>query len=96
MATTLTREQATEALADRPGWALSDDGTAISRRWKTRNFADALTLTNQVGEVAEAANHHPDITLGWGYCSVTFTSHDAGGLTNRDIAAAAQLSGLAP
>lgn len=96
MKTTLTREQAMTALADLPGWTLSDDGAAISRRWKTRNFADALALANRVGEVAEVANHHPDIALGWGYCSVTFTSHDAGGLTDRDIAAAAQLSGLAP
>ena len=73
---------------------LSDDGTAITRRWQVKSFAAAMRLANVVAWQAEARNHHPDLRLGWGYCEVTFTTHDAGGLTRADLDAAAALEAL--
>ncbi|MDO5658240.1 MAG: 4a-hydroxytetrahydrobiopterin dehydratase [Paracoccus sp. (in: a-proteobacteria)] len=74
------------------GWALNEDATAITRDWKTRNFAQAQAIAMLAGAVAEHLNHHPDIAYGWGYVRVTFTSHDAGGLTARDIDGACRIN----
>ena len=76
-------------LAALPGWALAADGRAISREWRFKTFRRAAQLANLAAWQAEAANHHPDIAFGWGYCRVTWTTHDAGGLTEADFAAAA-------
>lgn len=94
MADPLSRTAAETALKDLDGWTLSKDGRAISRRWTFRNFARAMRLANLAGWQAEAQNHHPDLRVGWGYCEVTFTTHDAGGLTQADLDAAAALQAL--
>jgi len=74
------------------GWRAEDD--MLKRRYKFANFAEALQFVNQVGEIAEAADHHPDITFGWGYVEITFTTHDRGGITDFDIAAAKRVNEL--
>lgn len=94
MADLVSPENARRALAALEGWALSGDGTAITRRWQVKGFAAAMRLANVVAWQAEARNHHPDLRLGWGYCEVTFTTHDAGGLTQADLDAAAALEAL--
>jgi 4a-hydroxytetrahydrobiopterin dehydratase len=76
-------------------WQLSDDGTQITRRFATGNFARALALTDAVGAMAETQKHHPDLALGWGYCSVTWTTHAAGGLSENDFICAARSDALA-
>lgn len=77
-----------EALEKLNGWTRTGD--SVSRRWEFKNFADALAFVNRVGEIAEAADHHPDIKLGWGYCEIGLTTHDRGGVTDVDIAMAAK------
>jgi 4a-hydroxytetrahydrobiopterin dehydratase len=62
---------------------------------KTRDFASALALAIDIGRLAEAANHHPDLALGWGYLRITLTSHDVGGVTERDRRLAVAIDGLA-
>lgn len=57
---------------------------ALRRDFSFKNFADALAFTNKVGALAEKANHHPDINLGWGHAGVWLTSHDAHGITKKD------------
>jgi 4a-hydroxytetrahydrobiopterin dehydratase len=54
-----------------------------------------LRLVNQIGDAAESANHHPDLLLTYPKVEVTLTSHDAGGVTSRDIAMARTISDLA-
>lgn len=85
----LTADEASAGVAQLDGWKVKDD--TIMRRIKTRDFADALRIANLAGEVAEQRNHHPEIRLGWGFCRITFTTHDAGGLTQADLDAAAAL-----
>ena len=56
-----------------------------NEKFEFNNFAQSLEFVNKVGEIAEDANHHPDIEFGWGYANITFTSHDIGGLSERDL-----------
>ncbi|MDO5613088.1 MAG: 4a-hydroxytetrahydrobiopterin dehydratase [Paracoccus sp. (in: a-proteobacteria)] len=92
--TAFTPDEAKARMPDVPGWALSDDGRAISREWQVKGFLTAQGLAMLAGAVGEARNHHPDIAYGWGRCQVTFTSHDAGGLTGRDFDCAARINAV--
>lgn len=67
------------------GWQKLDGKEAISRRWKFNDFASSYNFVQKVSELAEDRNHHPDIRFGWGYCELTLTTHDAGGLTQKDV-----------
>ena len=88
----LTGEELTSAVGGLDGWNAADD--RITRVYKFSNFAQALTFINRVGELAEAADHHPDITFGWGYARIDLTTHDRGGVTDVDIALARRIDGL--
>ena len=79
--------------ADLPDWRLF--GTALHTRYRTGNFAAGLRLLNAIGEAAEQANHHPDLDLRSPHHDVELSSHDAGGVTTRDVALARQISQLA-
>ncbi len=74
------------------GWAI--DGSVLTRRYKTARFAPALMAANAVGYVAEDQGHHPDLALGWGYLDVRFTTHDVGGLSEKDFICAAKLDAM--
>lgn len=74
------------------GWEVQDD--FINKEYEFENFAEALEFINQVGAVAEEADHHPDIFFGYGYAEIAITSHDAGGLTERDFELAAKIDKL--
>lgn len=75
-------------------WTLLADGNSIRREFKTKAFKQALSLTTLCGMLAEEQNHHPDISLGWGYCHITFTTHSASALTSLDIECAKKLDTL--
>jgi 4a-hydroxytetrahydrobiopterin dehydratase len=66
-------------------------GTLVAR-FRSRSFAAGLELVNRIGASAEAANHHPDITLTYAAVDVTLSSHDVGGITSRDIRLARAIS----
>ena len=71
------------------------DGDAITREWRFDDFGEALVFVNRVGEVAEEANHHPDILLhGWNKVRLTLTNHSAGGLTEMDFTMAGRFDDL--
>lgn len=91
---TLPGDRARALLADLDGWTISADGTAISRRLTFRNFARAMQAANLAGWLGEREGHHPDISFGWGYCKVSFTTHAAAGLTDNDFICAAKLDRL--
>jgi 4a-hydroxytetrahydrobiopterin dehydratase len=85
----LSEDEATAELAKLSGWEFNDD--AIKKSWKFENFAEALAFVNKVGTIAEAADHHPDIKLGWGYAKIKTTTHDRDGVTDHDIALATKI-----
>jgi len=71
------------------------EGEAIVRDFKHEDFTEALAFVNRVGEVAESANHHPDILIhGWNRVRLTLSTHSAGSLTDADFALARAIDGL--
>jgi 4a-hydroxytetrahydrobiopterin dehydratase len=68
---------------------------AIEALYATGDFAKGLEFVGRVGEVAEAANHHPDVTLTYPTVHIRLLSHDAGGVTERDLALASQIRDIA-
>ena len=74
-------------------WAYLNGG--LQTRLATKKFATGLRLVDQIGAAAEAANHHPDLDLRYPHLDIRLTSHDAGGVTNRDLALARVISELA-
>lgn len=75
------------------GW--SRKGDALVKKFEFLNFATALEFVNKTGEIAENFDHHPDITFGWGYAEVLFTTHDAGGITQLDFDLAQKINEIA-
>jgi 4a-hydroxytetrahydrobiopterin dehydratase len=75
------------------GWRVVD-GHHLAKEYKFKNFRDALTFTNKVGELAEAQGHHPDIYLAWGKVRLTIWTHKIDGLTESDFIFAAKADKL--
>lgn len=75
-------------------WRREDD--RIVREWKLEDFASAMGFVNRVAEVAERANHHPDILIhGFNCVVLSLTNHSQGGLTEADFSLAETIDGLA-
>ncbi|OGR20632.1 MAG: pterin-4-alpha-carbinolamine dehydratase [Deltaproteobacteria bacterium RIFOXYD2_FULL_66_9] len=89
-------EEAGRMIAAIPGWTLEEEGKGIRREFRFRNFAEAMRFAWQVGELAEAEGHHPDLSVGWGYCTVRFRTHSIKGLHENDFIMAAKVGRLAP
>ena len=67
----------------------------LRARFRTGDFATGLRLVERIGEAAEAADHHPDVSLTYPEVIVTLSSHDVGGITSRDVELARRISGFA-
>jgi 4a-hydroxytetrahydrobiopterin dehydratase len=94
---TLSETEVQERLAELDGWdiAKGDGPPAIEREFELADFAAALAFVNRVGELAEAAGHHPDILLhGWNKVRLTLSTHSQAGLTEADFDLAGQIDGL--
>jgi 4a-hydroxytetrahydrobiopterin dehydratase len=91
----LTAEEAESLRAHAPDWALLDDAHRIERAFRVRNFREALTFVQQVGELAEVEGHHPDITFGWGYATVSLRTKKIKGLHENDFIMAAKIDRIA-
>ena len=84
-----------ERLGSLAGWQRAED-SEIERELRFADFAAAINFVNRVAEVAEAANHHPDIFLhGWNKVRLTLSTHSQGGLTEADFRLAGQVDQLA-
>jgi len=80
-------------LAAHPGWERRGD--AIVRKYELGDFSAALGLVVRVGLAAEKRDHHPDVELGWGRATFLWTTHDAGGISDLDLALAETCDELA-
>lgn len=87
----LTTAQILDAALD--DWRLL--AQALHGRFRTKNFAGGLRFVNAVGEAAEEANHHPDLTLTYPRVDIKLLSHDASGITERDVDLARTISDIA-
>ena len=75
-----------------PNWTLCENSSKLERIFTFQNFIDALSFVNSVAEVAEAENHHPDISFGWGYCKIVLFTHKIDGLHKNDFIMAAKIN----
>lgn len=92
MAEKLSDAQIAERLAGLQGWTL--EGGMLVRTFTLKDFTAALTFVGAVGHLAEAAGHHPDITINYNRVKLALTTHDSGGITEKDFALAAQINAL--
>ncbi len=81
----LSDAERAEALDALPDWDYDDGRDAISRTIVFTDFAEAFGFMTQVALIAERADHHPEWTNVWNRVEITLTTHDAGGLSERDI-----------
>ena len=75
-----------------PGWSIVDN--TLRKPFSFADFDATMTFVNAVADVARAQNHHPDLAVSYARCAVTFSTHDAGGLTRNDFICAACTEGL--
>jgi 4a-hydroxytetrahydrobiopterin dehydratase len=80
------------ALPSVPGWTL--DENELVRSFARGDFNGSIAFVNAIAAAANAADHHPDIAISWGDVMVRLSSHDAGGLTERDFALARTIDAL--
>ena len=76
-------------------WARSADGEALERAYRFKDFAQAFAFLTRVAAHAEKVDHHPEFTSVWNQVDFRLTSHDAGGVTMRDIELAEAIDALA-
>ena len=81
------------ALGALPGWAR--EGDEIVKSYERPSFADAVAFVVRIGFLAEHSNHHPDLDIRWRTVRVALTSHDEGGLTERDTQMARSVEDVA-
>ena len=86
----LTQQEIDGFLRANPKWKLKDG--ELIREWTFNDFNLAIAFVNRVAAIAEAANHHPDIDIRYNHVRLSLTSHDAGGVTARDLRMAETLN----
>jgi len=88
----LNLTQIKKDLNDLPGWDFTNE--SIHKDLSFDSYLDGIAFVNQIAVKAEEQNHHPDLEVGWCRVKVAFTSHDSGGVTDRDIRMAHEVSRL--
>jgi len=90
----LTDEERTAALSELAGWSPSREGKAIERKLVFADFSEAFAFMTRVALLAESQDHHPEWFNVYNRVEITLTTHDAGGLSQRDIAMAKAIDAL--
>ncbi len=80
--------------ADLAGWEEIDG--ALEREYRCKDFAAAIDFVNRIAEVAEHANHHPDIEVRWNHVKLRWRTHAQDAITKRDVEMAQRSDALAP
>jgi 4a-hydroxytetrahydrobiopterin dehydratase len=79
-------------MATPEGWSIVDE--ALEREFRFADFRAAMDFVNRVAEVAEEENHHPDIAISYNHVTLRWSTHSAGGITDRDRELAQRTGGL--
>ncbi|MFL6757078.1 MAG: 4a-hydroxytetrahydrobiopterin dehydratase [Sphingomicrobium sp.] len=77
------------------GWTLSEDGKALERSFRFKDFPEAFAFLTRVAMHAEKVDHHPEFTNVWNKVDFRLTTHDTGGVTERDMKLAEAINRLA-
>ena len=83
-------------LAEAPGWQLSGDGdqVAIEKTFTFANYYETISFVNALAFVANAQDHHPDLSVHYNRCVVRFNTHDVGGISETDFDCASRIDAL--
>ena len=87
----LTQADAERLHVQAPDWELRDDAHRIERSFRFANFRKALSFVQRIGDLAETQGHHPDISLGWGYATVSLRTKKIKGLHENDFIMAGRI-----
>jgi len=90
----MTAAQIAQQLAQAPGWALADG--AIQKAFDFADFHRTMAFVNAVAWIAHTEDHHPELTVSYGRCTVRFDTHSVGGLSINDFICAAKVDALLP
>lgn len=90
----LDRDVIDTALAALPGWSLSSSADTIQKTYRFSDFYRTMAFVNAVAWIANQQDHHPDLDVRYNRCGVTFSTHDAGGLTLNDLICASRVDAL--
>ena len=93
-ASKLDPSQVETLLGEVSGYQLDDARTKISKDYKFADFYETIAFVNALAYIANQEDHHPDLTVSYNRCSVSFSTHDAGGLTENDFICAARVNAL--
>jgi 4a-hydroxytetrahydrobiopterin dehydratase len=77
-----------------PDWKMNADNIQISRRFVFRNYWQTISFVNAIAWIAHQENHHPNLTVGFNYCEVHWTTHAIKGLSKNDFICAAKVDAL--
>src|ERR1700675_2993832 len=88
----LTMADAERYLERVPGWTLVGDGHRIERNFRFKDFKEAMDFVAKIGSLSEAEGHHPDISFGWGWATVSWQTKKIKGLHENDFIMAAKTS----
>ena len=81
-------------MVDPEGWSRSADGKSLEKSFRFADFSEAFAFLTRVALHAEKADHHPEFTSVWNRVDFRLTSHDSGGVTERDVALAEAIEAL--
>ena len=87
----LTRKESLSLLSQLKDWNLDKGNLNISKGYVFKNFAEAMTFINKVGDLAEEEGHHPDMHISYNDVQLTLTTHAIGGLSENDFILAAKI-----
>jgi 4a-hydroxytetrahydrobiopterin dehydratase len=90
----LDRAAADALLAHTPGWRIDDDGRRIRRLLMQPDYPRTIALVNAIAWIAERADHHPELRVGYDRVEVVYTTHSVGGLSENDFICAARIDAL--
>jgi 4a-hydroxytetrahydrobiopterin dehydratase len=89
----MTKDDVKARLKSLPGW--EREGDEIEKKFRFADFRASMAFVNRVAELAEAADHHPDISIKYNRVKLTLSTHSEGGVTEKDFALAAQVDSAA-
>ncbi|MEI9953727.1 MAG: 4a-hydroxytetrahydrobiopterin dehydratase [Pseudomonadota bacterium] len=81
-------------LSEVPGYKIDEARAKISKDYKFADFYETIAFVNALAYIANQEDHHPDLAVSYNKCSVAFSTHDAGGLTENDFICAARVDAL--
>lgn len=88
----LTDEQIRKSLEAVPGWV--QQGIEIAKIYRFKNYYETIAFVNATAWISHAADHHPDLEVGYNQCKVRYSTHSAGGVTVTDIECARRVDDL--